>query len=73
MIASLGNSFGNLSCSGFSFDEVYSMPVWLRKFYLSELAEIKKAESGTTKESTQDIAGNMQRIQAIQDKISSKK
>ena len=49
------------------------MPVWLRKFYLSEIAEIKKAESGNAKESTQDIAGNMQRIQAIQDKISSKK
>jgi len=29
---------------GFTHSEVYSMPVYLRKFYWNELLELKKAE-----------------------------
>ena len=32
------------ACNGFSFSDVYNMPVYLRKFYHSQLFEAKKSE-----------------------------
>jgi len=36
---------------GFSFSEVYSMPVNMRRFYFKELAEVKKKEQAEAKKS----------------------
>ena len=36
---------------GFTFSDVYSMPVNMRRFYLSELVEAKKQESDEMKKS----------------------
>lgn len=35
---------------GFIFSEVYGMPVYLRKFFLGELADAKKREKASTKQ-----------------------
>ena len=32
------------SHGGFNWSDVYSMPVWLRKFYMRQLVETKEAE-----------------------------
>ena len=42
----------HFSSGGFTFDDVYNMPVWLRKFYLSKLAEVKKQESAQYKKAS---------------------
>jgi hypothetical protein len=29
---------------GFTFSDVYNMPIWVRKFYISKIIEFKEAE-----------------------------
>lgn len=45
--------YGN---GGFNWNDVYNMPVWLRKFYIKKIEEAlkakKKAEEDATKKST---------------------
>tara|TARA_R110001583_G_scaffold122733_1_gene273997 strand:- start:8444 stop:8626 length:183 start_codon:yes stop_codon:yes gene_type:complete len=38
---------------GFTFSDVYDMPVYLRNFYYQELVDIKKSESDNIKKSQQ--------------------
>ena len=55
------------ACNGFSFSDVYNMPVWLRKFYLKKLSEWKKEEAGKGSEQSKDnVADNMQKIKSMQ-------
>jgi len=43
------------SNGGFTHDEVYSMPVFLRYFYLKMLIEQKQKENDANKDSEQDM------------------
>ena len=44
-------NFGN----GFTFSEVYSMPVYLRKFYYQQLADAKQQEQDQMKKAQASI------------------
>jgi hypothetical protein len=48
------------SHGGFNWSDVYSMPIWLRKFYIKSLVEVKKAENKNQSDSN---SNNNKKIQ----------
>ena len=62
-------------CTAFGFNDLYNMPFWMRKFYLSELADMKRKEAGKagSEERQSNVASNVNKIKALQQKFSSGK
>ena len=40
--------------NGYSFHEVYEMPIWLRRFYLEKLKQIKEKEKKQSEKGSSD-------------------
>ena len=62
-------------CTAFGFHDLYNMPIWMRKFYLRELAAMKRKEAGKagSEERQSNVASNVNKIKALQQKFSSGK
>ena len=60
---------------GFGFHDLYNMPIWMRRFYLRELAAMKRKEAGKSggEEKQSNVSENINKIKAIQQKFKSQK
>jgi hypothetical protein len=46
---------------GFNFSDVYNMPVWARKFYMSKIVEFKQIEKKAYEDRTKKVNRNRNR------------